>query len=500
MAGTVKKDRLKYISVVLCVVLFLAVVGYKVVFSALAAPEVDIKQQTFATLNAIKNSKREEIIRHFSDIGKTALAIKDDEIMLRCFEKLQQGSNSSSLEYAVDARYATAYGDFYDILFVDSSGYVFHSIKKERDYHSSLFSLPPTNDQLAKALKRPGEEQFVEFNYYRPSDEPAAFFTVSLQEQGRHVGWFVLQVSTNSTNQILADHKTMGRTGEVYLVNQASLMLSDSRFMEDSTILRQKVDTLAVREALRKKIGDRIIEDYRGVRVFSSYENFDVFGATWIIIAEIDEEEVLTEFYKEHKTYFQREFVRYLGQVSRPAMESRPAELPRQRVDMNEFAKAGKGRLLATHGVASCTAVAIYYPDRFSYLAHISPTDEIYQDRALTKLFLGRQYHNFLAELLNKIEFFEVYPAERRNLRVAIIAPHSESFAKALDAALAHHLELANISFIYNPAALRADVAISATGNRLEVQWTEGDRILLVDGLEVENLSEIIKKIIHYDA
>lgn len=494
------KDRKKYLVFFLGVVLLVAVAGYGAVFSSASPPDVDIKQQTFVTLNAIKNAKREEITRHFNEIGKIARAIRDDKVMRHSFKVLLAGMSSPGLEYAVDERYAVNYGDFYDILFVDSSGYVFHSIKKERDYHSNLFASPSPDNALAKAMKRPDEEHFVEFNYYRPSHEPAAFFTVSLQEKGKHLGWFVLQVSTNSTNQILTESTDLGRTGEVYLVNRNSLMLSDSRFMEDSTILRQKVDTLAVKEALRNNAGDSIITDYRGVRVFSSFERFDLFGVSWVIIAEIDEDEVLTEFYKKHKSYFQNEIARYLAQVPRSGTEEGDGQLPRQRVDMNEFAKAQSGKMLVTYGVASCTAVAIYYPGKFSYLAHISPTDEIYQGSGLNKLFLGRQYHNFLAELLARIEFFDLIPVERRYLRVAIVATHSQSLGKAVDAVLAHNLELANISFLYNPASRRADVAISAKGCRFDVQWVEEHRILAEDGLGVANLSEVLKKVIHYDA
>ena len=500
MMGSATRDRNRYLRILLYAWIFLSVAGCGAFFSSTAAPAFDIKRQTFASLSAIKNAKKAEIVDHFTEMRETARAIKDDTIMLRSFVALQQGKSTANLEDVVNERYATIYGDFYDILFVDASGYVFHSVKKERDYHTALLAFPETENALAKALKRPGDEQFVEFSYYQPSDEPAAFFTVSLQATGRHLGWFVLQISTNSTSQILADRATMGRTGEVYLVNQASLMLSDSRFMEDSTILRQKVDTAAVREALRKNSGDSIINDYRGVRVFSSYEKFDVLGVGWIIIAEIDEDEVLTEFYKKHKTYFQSEFVRYLA--AGPRAEALPwdRQFPRQRVDMNEFARAQEGKMLVTGGVASCTAVVISYPGKFSYLAHISPTDEIYQDGPVTKFILGRHSHNFLAALLNKIEFFDIYPAERRHLRVAIVAPHTESFANAVDAVLARDFELANISFLYDPAARSADVAVNASGDRLDVRWVEEERILTEDGLKTENLAEVLKRIIDYEA
>ncbi len=499
MKGRSGKMHCRSLVMLLWAGVLLSSAGCNAVFTSRDVSGLGIRQQTFADLAAIKNAKRKEIERHFQEIREVARGITDDAVMVRGFFSLQRGANGASREYEVAERYATVYGDFYDILFVDAGGYVFHSVKKERDYHTSLFAAPLAGNPLAKALQRPGDEHFVGFSYYQPSDEPAAFFTVSVQGQGRHLGWFVLQVATNSTNQILADRDTMGRTGEVYLVNQESLMLSDSRFMEDSTILRQKVDTVAVREALRRNSGDSIITDYRGVRVFSSYERFEVLGVAWVIIAEIDEDEVLTECYKRHKNFLQGEILRYLSRASRPVARPRPEEFPRQRVDMNEFARAQAGKLLVTSGVASCTAIAISYPGRFGYLAHISPTDEIYQDGALTKLILGRHSHNFLAALLAKIEFFEVYPAEQRQLRVAIIAPHGRSFGKAVDAVLAHNLDLANITFLYAADAQQGEVVIDASGSRLDVRWTKENQAWAEDGLQRENLAEILKKIIRYD-
>lgn len=47
-----------------------------------------------------------------------------------------------------------------------------------------------------------------------------------------------------------------------------------------------------------------IIKDYRGVSVFSTFEQFDVFENSWIIIVEIDEDEVITNHYQKYKNYY----------------------------------------------------------------------------------------------------------------------------------------------------------------------------------------------------
>lgn len=139
-----------------------------------ATTATELKEQTFANLAKIRMTKKEEVITRCQSIRQTALSIGHDAEMLRLFEALHNKPDDNTLGYAVDQRYATTYGDFYDILFVDSTGLVFHSVKQEDDYRTNLFT-DNADPKLTKALKRPGEDHFVEFNYYPPSAEAAAF-------------------------------------------------------------------------------------------------------------------------------------------------------------------------------------------------------------------------------------------------------------------------------------------------------------------------------------
>ncbi|MGH7967872.1 MAG: sensor histidine kinase, partial [Limisphaerales bacterium] len=78
----------------------------------------------------------------------------------------------------------------------------------------------------------------------------------------------------------------IGDTGETYLVNRYSLMITESRYLRNA-ILEVKVDTLAVRTALRK--GREIVadyKDYRGVPVSGATAIFPDMG--WVLITEID--------------------------------------------------------------------------------------------------------------------------------------------------------------------------------------------------------------------
>ena len=56
---------------------------------------------------------------------------------------------------------------------------------------------------LAEHLRaNPQKEIFVDFHYYPPSDEAAAFFIEPIKKQGEHIGWIVLQITVQAHNDL----------------------------------------------------------------------------------------------------------------------------------------------------------------------------------------------------------------------------------------------------------------------------------------------------------
>ncbi len=94
-------------------------------------------------------------------------------------------------------------------------------------------------------------------------------------------------------NNLVNDATGLGETGEAYLVGSDNLMRSDSRFSEESTILKREVKTETVTAALNGETGARVVEDYRGVLVKSVFDHVDFLGVRWAIVSEIDEAEYL---------------------------------------------------------------------------------------------------------------------------------------------------------------------------------------------------------------
>jgi len=91
--------------------------------------------------------------------------------------------------------------------------------------------------------------------------------------------------------------KSLGRSGEVYLVGPDSMMRSESRFFKNS-IQRLPVKTETVRKAFMSGEGSHLNKDYRGIMTLSSYNRLNIPGLDWIIVAEMDKREAMRPVYK----------------------------------------------------------------------------------------------------------------------------------------------------------------------------------------------------------
>jgi methyl-accepting chemotaxis protein len=99
-----------------------------------------------------------------------------------------------------------------------------------------------------------------------------------------------VQIPAEPLNDLMRFTAGMGATGETYLVGPDGLMRSQSRFSEKPTLLETKLDNDAAQDGKSGKSGARIVADYRGIPV-----PVDFGGQPYVLLAEIDEAEVLSE-------------------------------------------------------------------------------------------------------------------------------------------------------------------------------------------------------------
>ncbi len=474
----------------LCVLLFLSACGSSAdrgVQGIVIGSGAQIKADGFKRLAQIKDVKKQEVVNYFSSIQDKIEKVGKDQQLHEIYLQSKRLKNNYDPRL-FEEKYVVDYSEFYDILLVDQTGFVFNSIRKESDFQKNVFTGNLLGEDLNDFSK--SEITFLDYKNYVPSKEIAAFFIVPVNENGSFEGWLVFQLPLNRFNWILTDRTELGRTGEVYLVNQDMVLMTESRFLNESSALQLRVETDAVKRALQFDMGEGIVEDYRGVRVFSSFEKFEQLGATWIIIAEIDEAEILTEAFLRSGAGILPELATqaeavgdYVAGSSRRPSEGRV-------VDIGEFQRSAGQTPLLTYGVATCTAIGIQLPERFAYLTHISPVDDIYSTSA-------KRRQNLLAQLLARITYFELLPVEKKGVQFVLVAPHTGSLAGVVNTILSQGFDLQNIRLCLNRQASGANIAFQPFG-QFQVEWYGTNSLQRQNAFALPTLQDLYAQVIGY--
>lgn len=233
---------------------------------------------------------------------------------------------------------------FYDIFLIDlEKGDIVYTAYKETDFATNLYTGPYRESNLARLTRQLktnsdiSKPRIIDFESYRPSyGSPAAFIGIPILKNSQPIGALVLQLPVDEIDHIMTGNQNwkadgLGDSGESYLVGEDFLMRSISRFyLEDTvgykkalidlgiaeskvdlmyslgtTISQQRVKTEGVEAALSGKIETRIIDDYRGVPVLSSFSKLKIEGLNWAILSEID----LAEAEKPIENFKKRVFI-----------------------------------------------------------------------------------------------------------------------------------------------------------------------------------------------
>lgn len=275
----------------------------------------------FAERFSLLSSLRKEALQEYFDTAKAEITFwsLNDELINRHAELVRQEKTSRQIreddraaldqQIAMDAiqsklqalaKTFIATRGYYDFFLISPEGDVMYTVKKESDLDTNLESGPWRDSGLADVYRRAMADKAAgvvmsDFESYLPSaGEPAMFMARRMVDaDGTVVGVLALQLPTERINQIMRFTAGMGDSGETYLVGEDLLMRSDSRFSDESTILKTTVDTETVRKSLAGETGTEFTPDYRGIMVLSAYDSTDIDGFRWAVMAEIDEDEVL---------------------------------------------------------------------------------------------------------------------------------------------------------------------------------------------------------------
>jgi HAMP domain-containing protein len=193
--------------------------------------------------------------------------------------------------------YKEAY-NYYDIFLVEPhSGAILYSVDKEEDFGSSLTSGPYAETSLGQVFQESvvitdhNVIRLEDFIYYEPSKEAASFVASPIFDGKELRGVLIFQLSTAQIDAIMQEHTGLGETGETLLVSSDDFLLrSNSRFVEETTLLKQKMDTKATRAAAAGETGVKTINCI-GRTILVAYRPLNIYGVRWSLTAQIDDAE-----------------------------------------------------------------------------------------------------------------------------------------------------------------------------------------------------------------
>ncbi|PLX68265.1 MAG: hypothetical protein C0602_08745 [Denitrovibrio sp.] len=461
-----------------------------------------IMEYYYSQLDNIRETKYSELTSYLDNVRSNAKAVENDESMKTYFtdkyalyaEHKKTGYEEEdyeklfSLRNSIENRYIEKYLIFHDVLFIHSEGDIFYTVKRDDDYHKNIFEGELANTRLSEVLKGEKPEAFVDYDYYFVNGDVFAFFVEPVIINGKQAGWFVFQFGINKINSIFSKDDVLGKTGEVFLVNKDAVMLTDSKFVANSTILNKHLSQENISQKFEEVQGHKVVIDYRGREAVTSFKVVTVMGNDWLLIAKIDRDEILTEDYRKQEKNIWKDF---LMQVEKTKMEYPSEEYDFAQnisVDIDEFKRASDGEILYTHGVSYCTVVIISLKGEFAYMGHISAYDKMY----------GGIQTDILTRVLDRIDNFDLLDYKKRDVEVRVVSPRIMFSENVVNTLLDWGVLLPQIKIATNEDARYVSLYHDYENGKTFTEWHYNSRVnnLRTNLTKVENLLEIYEQ--HY--
>jgi len=314
------------IQVLLLVIISLIIMSTILTYESIESSKDALMKKSYAGLSSTRDSKTQQIQNFFEERIADINVLTHSENVEGLVKDLIELENLISVDpkgpypianplvkKVIDLheeyfqKYLQEYG-YYDILLIDQAdGHVIYTATKESDYGANLITGSLSNSSLSKVFKKVKELKrvvFVDMARYAPSaDAPAMFLGAPvIDDKGHFNGILVLQISDAAINKIMQFRKGYGESQEDYLVGQDKIMRSDSFLDPKNHSLKASFanpstgscDTEASKNALSGKSDTKIVTDYNGNPVLSSYAPIKIGqDLHWAILSEIDEAEVL---------------------------------------------------------------------------------------------------------------------------------------------------------------------------------------------------------------
>lgn len=277
-----------------------------------------LEKISFERLTSTMEIKKKLVENYFDQLKNLTLMLSDNGEIVKSVSRNVKNDNSALLFSKslknTERRFSllniiVARGDNKEIVFSTSN------------VNKAL--LPGIYESIEGSAKLNRGNVFInDFKFYTCHRKPAAFISAPIYNNLQPAGIIMIEFSVDQTNQIMTNNNSwrelgFGETAETYIAGPDFKMRTDSRFfiqepgkyyellkklgtdekvislikIDSTSILNQEVRTYATIEGLKGNALTKIIKDYRGIEVISSFSPLQIGNLKWVIVSEIDTSE-----------------------------------------------------------------------------------------------------------------------------------------------------------------------------------------------------------------
>lgn len=302
-----KGHGLFYYLLLLC--FFGSIIPYLITTSITCnAVKGSFRKEMFNHLISVRDIKKQSLENYFLDRKADAYALATSPLIVRVaatfINAFKQGGMEGNLYKEADINYGRMLEEFctaheyYDILIVDMAGNIVVSAKNFPIQGKNILTAYPDTPIAEAFIRGKSGVTTGDMKWHEPYKGPAIFISspllMKMAGEKTPMGVLIAHVNPLRISEMMLQRAGLGETGETYLVGQDFLMRSDSRFVQESAVLKNRVETTASRDALAGQSNCKLIRDYRNKKVLSAYTPVEISeGVRWALIAEIDKSEAL---------------------------------------------------------------------------------------------------------------------------------------------------------------------------------------------------------------
>ncbi len=261
-----------------------------------------VRTSAFNHLVTVRGLLKHQIENYFQERFGDINVLSRNPVIGQAFSRLSKAFHSSGLDgdqyikiselyQPLMEYYLTDYG-YVNLYFVNSDGDVMYSAIREEFTGTNLLTGRYKQFSIGQIFEHGLDGvAFEDYTWQEELYEFTSYFAAPVYDGQMLLGVLVIEIPFAHLDAIMTKREGLGDTGEMYLVGDDSYMRSNSRFVEEPTVLQKEVDTIATREALDGIVGEKIIKDYRAIPVLSAYTPLDLEYVNWALLVEIDEAE-----------------------------------------------------------------------------------------------------------------------------------------------------------------------------------------------------------------